>query len=107
MRDGVLLRHFVCLQRRDGEPQLGTALRVRNQGFVMVGTFLQKNSIEPDHVDCVMVSIILECSCSSHVCDSQCKGERRLRALHVYRLHRQPTPVRQCPSAVHWLEKLL
>ena len=28
-------------------------------------------------------------SCSDRVCDSQCECECRLRALHVYRLHRQ------------------
>ena len=35
-------------------------------------------------------------SCSYSVCDSRCESECRLRALLVYRLHRQPTPVRQC-----------
>ena len=56
--------------------------------------------------DCEMASVVLECSCSYRVCESQCEGECRLRALHVYRLHRQPTPVRQCPPAVRWLVKI-
>ena len=42
---------------------------------------------------------------SYRLCESQCEGGCRLRALHVYRLHHQPTPVRQCPPAVRWLVK--
>ena len=35
------------------------------------------------------------------------RDERRLRTLHDSRLHRQQTPVRQCPPEVQWLVKLL
>ena len=45
---------------------------------------------------------LLECWCWYRVCESQCEGERHLRALLVHQLHRQPTPVRQYPPAVHW-----
>ena len=43
---------------------------------------------------------------SYRVCESQCEGECRLRALHVSQLHRQPTPVRQYLPAVRWLVKI-
>ena len=55
--------------------------------------------------DCGMASVVFEVLVSYRVCESQCEGGCRLRALHVYRLHRQPTPVRQCPPAVRWLVK--